>query len=312
MAPPMNPRRARLAARLRAVRAAAFRSGNAFAHQVGWIQSRVSKIETGVQLPTEDDIRVWVGATGAGPGVEAELLGLLADARVEYVNARDVQRGGGLAGRQASEATIEAQATRVCEYQPAVIPGLVQTAAYARSLLALPGGPASHGASQADVDALVAERVRRQDVLYQPGRRIQLVVGEAALHSPPGPGSAEALRGQLDRLVTVAGLATVELGVLPLAAPMPAMPMSGFAVLDDAVVLVETLTGEQRLDEPDEVAVYTQAFDRLLAAALVGEHAADLIRRTATGMATGGTTLTRGGSSRRTSTGPGRRQTGHL
>jgi hypothetical protein len=273
----MNPRRARLAARLRAVRATAFRSGNAFAGEVGWVQSRVSKIETGAQLPTEDDIRVWVRATRANPDVEAELLQLLADARVEYVNVRDVQRGGGLANRQASLATLESQARRIAEYQPALVPGLVQTAAYARELLALPGGPLSHGASEADVDALVAERVRRQDILYQPGKRIQLVIGEAALHSPPG--SPDTLRGQLDRLLTVAGLATVELGVLPLSAPMPALPMSGFKIHDDAFVLVETLTGEQRLDQPDEVAVYEQAFDRLLTAAAVGEQAAQLIRR---------------------------------
>jgi transcriptional regulator with XRE-family HTH domain len=282
VAPPLNPGRARLAARLRAVRAAKFRSGNAFARELGWVQSRVSKIETGTQLPTEDDIRAWTRATQAGPEAETELLQLLAEARIEYVNARDVLIGDGLAGRQANLAALEAQASQIAEYQPAVIPGLVQTAAYTRELLALPGGPTSHGASQADVEALVAERIKRQDVLYQPGKRVRLVIGEGALHSPPG--SRDTLRGQLDRLVALTGLATLDLRVLPLAVPMPAMPMSGFAVHDAAYVLIETLTGEQRLDQPDEVGVYAQAFDQFSCAALTGAQAADLIHQIMNGL----------------------------
>ena len=46
------------------------------------------------------------------------------------------------------------------------------------------------------------------------------------------------------------------------------------------LAIVETLTGEQRLEQPDEVAIYTRAFDRLAAAALAGEQAAELARQT--------------------------------
>ena len=263
MPPVLNPRRARLAARLREVRAGAFRSGNAFARHLGWVQSRVS--EAGDRhascRPRTTSATGW-SAAPPEPDVEAELLELLAAARVEYSNARDVQRGDGLAARQASLAELESQTRRLCQYQPAVMPGLVQTAAYARELLGLPGGPLSHGAAETDVELLVAERIRRQAILYEPQRRIQLVIGEAALYSPPG--SAATLHGQLDRLLAVAGLESVELGVLPLRAPMPALPMAGFALHDDDFVLVETLTAEQRLDEPGEVAVYRQAFEQLL------------------------------------------------
>jgi len=275
----MNPRRARLAARLREVRAAAFPSGNAFAAAVGWVQSRVSKLETGAQLPTEEDIRAWVTTTGAGDAVADELLALLSEARVEYVNARDVQRRGGLAERQAQLGSLEAQATRLAEYQPTLIPGLVQTAEYARELLHLPGGPEASGASEADIEVMVAERIKRQNVLYQRGKTIQLVIGEAALYSSPR--SSDALRGQLDRLVAVAGLSTVELTILPLHAPMPALPMAGFAIHDDRFVLVETLTAEQRLDEPDEVAVYRTVFEHLIAAAAHGDDALAVIRTAA-------------------------------
>lgn len=270
-----NPRRARLAARLRAVRAAAFPSGNQFATAVGWVQSRVSKLETGTQLPTERDIREWVAAANATDDVAAELLELLVAARMEYATHRDAaRRSGGLANVQAQVAALEQQATRIAEWQPAMVPGLVQTPAYARELLTLSFTISDHE----EIEAVVAERLKRQNsVLYQTGRRIQLLVGEAALRSAPG--TIDTLLGQLDRLVSVAGLATVELGVIPFPA-MPVMPLTGFRLHDD-IALVETMSGEQQLHEAEEVAVYAQAFERLRDAAATGPDAVALIQRVA-------------------------------
>ena len=270
MPPVLNPRRPRLAGRLREVRAGAFRSGNAFARHLGWVQSRVSKLETGTQLPTEDDIRDWVVGSAAGEDVEAELLELLAAARVEYSNARDVQRGDGLAARQASLAELESQTRRLCQYQPAVMPGLVQTAAYARELLGLPGGPLSHGAAETDVELLVAERIRRQAILYEPQRRIQLVIGEAALVQPArvGGDAARPARPPAGR-----GRPGERRARRPAAARTDAGAANGrLRPPRRRFVLVETLTAEQRLDEPGEVAVYRQAFERLLHATATGDE----------------------------------------
>lgn len=275
----MNPQRQQLGARLREVRATRYPSGNAFARAIGWAQSRVSKLETGAQLPTEEDLRAWATACGSDEDVVEQLLGMLGTVRIEYVNARDVHRAGGLADRQAHLGSLEQQATRLCEWQPCLVPGFVQTPDYAREVLMLPGGPQSSGASEADIDALVAERIRRQNVLYQRGKYITLIIGEGALYSPPG--SRETLRAQLDRLAVVAGLSTLQLAVLPLRTPMPALPMGGFALHDDAVVLVETLTAETRLDQPDEVAVYRACFDRMLASSATGDDAVAIIRRAA-------------------------------
>jgi transcriptional regulator with XRE-family HTH domain len=274
---PVSPRRARLAARLRALRATAAPSGNQFAALIGWQQSRVSKLETGKQLPTEADIHAWVAATRASESVESELLGLLAAARIEYVTHRDESRAeGGLATVQRQQAALESQTTHIAEWQPAMVPGLVQTAAYTRELLERPDRPTM--TEDVDPEAITIERIRRQDILYQPGRRIELIVGEAALRSTPG--TIKTLLGQLDRLVAVSDLPTVELGIV--AFPMmPVMPLSSFSLHDD-VVYIETLTGEQQLYEPDEVAVYSKAFELLRAASLTGPDAVVLIQRIAT------------------------------
>ena len=279
----LNPQRVRLAARLRALRTAAFPSGNQFARHIGWAQSKVSKLETGAQRPSEDDVREWVRATDHGADVEAEVLAMATAARFEYFTVRDdVRRGGGIAAAQVQIAGLESAATHIAEYQPIMLPGLVQTAAYARELLALHGGPMTAGASEDEVEALVSARIRRQEILYQPGKQIQLVIGEAALHDPPG--SIETLVGQLDRLVAVAGLASIDLAVLPVGTRMPVLPLSSFAAHDQRVVFVETMTGEQRLDQPDEVAVYVMAFELLRNAAATGPAAVALIQRVAAGL----------------------------
>lgn len=236
-------------------------------------------IETGnrKQLPTEADIRAWVAATRSSESVESELLGLLAAARIEYVTHRDESRAeGGLATVQRQQAALESQTTHIAEWQPAMVPGLVQTAAYTRELLERPDRPTM--TEDVDPEAITIERIRRQDILYQPGRRIELIVGEAALRSTPG--TIKTLLGQLDRLVAVSDLPTVELGIV--AFPMmPVMPLSSFSLHDD-VVYIETLTGEQQLYEPDEVAVYSKAFELLRAASLTGPDAVVLIQRIAT------------------------------
>lgn len=231
-----------------------------------------------MQFPTPADIHAWVHGAGADESVEAELLDLLAAARVEYNAVRDLaRRGGGLAGRQAYLGSLESQVTTLIEYQPALVPGIVQTAAYAREMATLAAGPLAAGAGDDEIDAMIAERVRRQEILYQPGKRVQVILGEAALHTRPG--SVDTLAGQLDRLLSVTGLANVEIGVVPLSAPTPVAPLCGFTLLDDEFVLVETMTGEQRLDSPHDIAVHVTASRKLLHAALTGREAAALIGR---------------------------------
>jgi hypothetical protein len=237
-------------------------------------------METGRQIPTEDDLQAWVTATGSREEQAAELAALLSAARIEYATWRGVQRiAGGLAGRHAERASWEAATTRIAEYQPALIPGLVQTTPYARALLTSPLA-AAMDITEADADALVAERVKRQDILYQPGRTIEVIVGEAALWSSPS--TVGTLLGQLDRLISFAELPSLTFGVVPRDTPMPIAPLACFAVHDNESVLIETLTGEQRIDDPDEVAVYVTAFDHLRAAAATGPDAVAVIQHVRT------------------------------
>jgi hypothetical protein len=287
LAAPQNPDRARLASRLRELRAATGLSGNRFAQQIGWVQSRVSKVENGVQIPTEADIAAWVAHTDADEVVAAELAALLERARVEYATWRSAYRSsGGAGGKQVSIAQLEAQATRIGGFQPGLILGLLQTPAYMRELLTLPHGPLEYASAEADLDTMIAERIKRQNVLYRPDKEVQLVMGEEALRR--NVGTVETLRAQLDRLASMAELPGVEVGIVPLVTPM--LPLAGFDLYDTDAAVVETLTGEQRCEEPDEVGAYVKFFEQLRTTALTGPDAVALIGRVAAQLRDGETT----------------------
>src|SRR5881394_621522 len=81
--PAYQRERRRLAEALKALRVGAGLSGARLSELLGWQQSKVSKIETRKQLPSEEDIAAWVGATGGSPEAATGLVGALRGARVE-------------------------------------------------------------------------------------------------------------------------------------------------------------------------------------------------------------------------------------
>lgn len=271
--------RRRLGARLRQLREDAGISGNQFATRHGWVQPRVSRIETGKQLPTDDDLAAWAGLAGAGPEVREELAAMLRHARAEYASWQESYReSGGAAAAQAAIKARERDPQHLRIFQPAMIPGLLQTPAYARELLQVSTGPTAFGADEDDLAEMAEQRMRRQEILYRTDKRIEVVVMEAALRSRLC--SEGTLTGQLDRLVTASsGVAALELRVLPFETPLPIYPLSGFTMLDDELVIIETMSGEQQLSSDDDIAYYARCFDLLRDAAVSGREAVGVIQR---------------------------------
>ncbi len=249
------------------------------ARRLGWQQTRVSKLELGAQLPSDEDLDAWVVATGADSGVRAELAELLTQARIEHREWGADYRSGRIAASQAEIRQLETKARVIREYQPSMLPSIIQTPAYAREMLLAPGGPVLVGATPEGVEANIAERVKRQALLYEPGREVQIVLGQAALMVRFW--SVDTLIGQLDRLVVLAGLAAVDLRVLSIEAPSPILPLGGFSIHDDQTLWFETLTRELRTTDPEEIQVHTTAFEAAREAAAAGPAAVALIQRVA-------------------------------
>lgn len=268
--------RARLAGRLRELREAAGLTGTALAERLGWSQPKISKIETGAQFPSADDVRAWASEVGADAALVDELLGMLGQARAEYTTWREAFRSpNGADARQADIAALEAQASTLGEFSPLVVPGLLQTAEYAREVLSSVPWPTGEGASDEEIGGIVAGRMSRQQILYQPGRRITLVMLEAALYVRLC--SPEAMAAQLDRLVAAASLPTLEMGIVPTATRLPVFPDT-FALYGD-LVIIETLGGELQLADPPEVERYRHYLELLISAAATGQDAVALLQR---------------------------------
>lgn len=268
--------RSRLAGRLRELREAAGLTGTALAQRLGWIQPKISKIETGAQFPSVDDVRVWAGEVGADAALVDELVGMLGRARAEYTTWREAFRASnGADTRQADIAALEAQASTLGEFSPLVVPGLLQTAEYAREMLSSVPWPTAEGATDEEIARVVAGRMSRQQILYQPGRRITLVMLEAALYVRLC--SPEAMAAQLNRLVAAASLPTLDMGIVPTATRLPVFPDT-FALYGDLVV-IETLGGELQLADPPEVERYQRYLELLITAAATGQDAVVLLQR---------------------------------
>ena len=258
-----------MAERLREVRAPRFRSGSALARHLGWQQSKVSRIETGQQLPSRDDLDQWVEAVGAVP---AELHQLLDEAHVHTVSSRGAARGApGLPGAQEDLGALERASTLVAEYQPHMVPGLAQTAAYTRVWLTQPHRPTT--VDDLDVDGVIRARTARQAILYQPDRRVVVALGEAALLSVHG--DEEVQRQQLGHLQVLADLPAVELLVEPMSSATAAV--RGFEILDDRVVL-EDLDEARHLTDETVVVRFVAALAALRRRALAGKDAVERVR----------------------------------
>ncbi len=197
--PSPTVRRKRLTTELRRLREQAGLTCEDVGQRLECSGTRISRIETGRIGARPGDVRELLeiyGVTGAG-----------ADALVQL--ARDARRKGwwhayGPALPPWFEAYVglEADAVRLRDFQPMVVPGLLQTADYARAVL--------RGAPQAgrgtDIGRLVALRMQRQAILDQASPpQAQVVLGESVLRALVG--GPAVMRAQLRRLAGLAGQA---------------------------------------------------------------------------------------------------------
>jgi transcriptional regulator with XRE-family HTH domain len=215
-------------------------SGRELARAAGLSQSAVSRAERGESVLSLPEVTAWAGATGASEDRRAVLLAL-AEAAVNEVATFRVRLGSGLAAVQDSVRDLEASARVVRNFQPGIIPGLLQTAGYARRIMAL--AAIGHDAS---IGAAAAARLARQETLHNPARSFEFLITEAALRyrpgspdvptapagDPPAARTHETLTAQLDHLAAVATLETISFGVIPADAEMHAITRCGFILYE--------------------------------------------------------------------------------
>jgi transcriptional regulator with XRE-family HTH domain len=178
--------------------AAGFTSQDALAARLGFDRTVITKAETGHRPPSPDVLTGWCTACG----LDEDMFGRL----------------GALARRSDGSVPpwfqdwvqdIEATAVTLRWFEPLIVPGLLQTEAYARALFAT-----RVGLSTDDVDALVTARLARQDLLTREAPpMLWVIVDESVLRRPIG--GRDVMAEQVRLLHEAAYRPTVRIEVVP-------------------------------------------------------------------------------------------------
>ncbi|MFE5189901.1 helix-turn-helix domain-containing protein [Streptomyces sp. NPDC056628] len=265
--------RAALGARLRELRFSCpggRLTGQQLAERLGWPGSKVSKLENGKQTATPEDLRAWADATKQ-PDVYPELSARLAGFESHIRSWRRALANGFKPLHESLTKEID-RTSEIWVWEESVIAGLLQTPEYARHVIRR---YAELLGSASDIEDAVRARVQRQEWLYRSGRKLHVLIWEAALRSLICPPSV--LAAQLDRLTGVIGMDTVELGMIPFTASVKIVPANGFWVLDDRLVVAEDWHAELWLDDADNVALYTKVWKTLRESAVYDADAHNVI-----------------------------------
>ncbi|WP_051192813.1 helix-turn-helix domain-containing protein [Nocardia jiangxiensis] len=260
--------------RLREIRRNSGVSGRELAAHLHVHESKISRIEHGKATPSAAVLRAYCQICNAN-GELPELLATLNHLQTMYMEWRKLLGSGVKRGQQLVMKN-ESSAELIRNYESQIIPGLLQTAAYAEAKLRrviefyhLPD----------DLDAGVIARMERQQILYKRGRRFHFIISEKSLYTTVGDDSV--MTGQLDRLLSIIGMPNLTLGIVPLTAEALVV-IEAFMMFDTRVVKVEGHTAELSITQPREIAEYGRAFDTLAGQSVTGDAARTLIRRALT------------------------------
>lgn len=254
--------KAQLGAALRALREASGKEAKAVARSALMSPSKLSKIENANLLPSATDVERILTAIGVSHAIKAEYTEAARAATTEATAWRLLKRAGIHKGQQAAKA-LEAQMAVLRLFQPALVPGLLQTPEYIRAILQ------RHDLSEDALTRTISGRLERQAVLFDSTKKMRFVITESVLRwriVPP-----QMMAAQLDRIVSMSRMAHVDIRVVPLSAPQTDIANHAFVVRDDRMVTVETVHAEIVVTDPRDVEMYVRKFEGFEQIALSGD-----------------------------------------
>lgn len=280
MASNVNPtvRRRRLGQELRRLRELKGMTAEEVADRLLVSQSKISRLENGRRSISQRDVRDLCGV------YEVEDRRIV-DSLMQMAKESRQQGWWHAFGDIPYSVYIglETDAASLRVYEPQVVPGLLQTRAYAEAVVA----GALPEASTADVERRVQVRVRRQDRINDPRHPLRLwaVLDESALRRAVG--GAQTMVEQLEHLMEVSRLPHVTVQVMPFA--MGAHPgVNGqYAILefpdasDSTVVYLEGVTSDLYLEKANDVQSYSVMYEHLRAQALNADQTREFIEKVA-------------------------------
>ena len=276
-------RRRRLAAELRRLRERAGLTGDEAAATLNWSGSKISRIELNrigvkrddldklldlykVESPYREELQALASESSKTGRLRAVVAGLPTD-YAEYVSAED-------------------EARSIWNWEPLIVPGLLQTEDYTRAVMAgyqsmfrIPPGDAER--------RIVLRRMRQQLLTREPPLQLSFVIDESVLRRRFGSNSA--MHGQLLRVTELSEMPNVDIRMLPLGGEHPTTPAAfsymQFPQVHDVplrdIVSIEHLTGSYELEDEEQTFRYRVTFEGLLEKSLDPSESRDLIIQTA-------------------------------
>jgi hypothetical protein len=240
--------------------------------------SKISRMELGRVSFKERDVSDLLTLYGVGDPKEREaLLSLAQQANSPgwWHHFSDI-----LPGWFQSYLGLEAAATLIRTYEIQFVPGLLQTADYARAVILL-----GHAGADADeIERRIDLRRQRQQILHRPDPpQLWVVIDEAVLRRPIG--GVEVMKAQIEHLIEASKLPNVRMQIIPFLAGGHAAAGGPFAILRfpepelPDVVYVEQLTSAIYLDKREDVDHYAIAMERVCIDAEPPNHTLEILQK---------------------------------
>ncbi|MBQ1025393.1 helix-turn-helix transcriptional regulator [Micromonospora sp. C95] len=284
--------RRQIGRKLEALRRAAGLTMEQAAEDLDRARATLHRIENGAENVRfrAADVKEMLNLYGASTE-DAELLLAMTAATRENKNWWHDYIGSGLPRWFQLYIGLEEAATSIRHYRPELVPGLLQTRAYATQVFEMPGGAIDPRADE-ERERAIQLRIDRQALLtrFAPPQ-LSVILNEAVLRRPVGGGAV--MIEQLDQILKAMELPNVTVRVLPFSAGLHAGAMSGaFSIInfptdnsgkdvEPPVTYLESATGAIYLDKPHETAAYNTIWADMTGHALDEARSKSLIRQIA-------------------------------
>lgn len=255
----------RLGSDLRQLRRKANLTAEAVGTELGFSQSKMSRIESGDVRVSRTDLKALLALYNVTD--EKQITAFVEAAKDAKSRGWWIAYEDALPREYRDFIALEGSADGIRTFQGLIVPGLMQTPDYTRHVIT--AGPAV--LPPGHVDSLITVRMERQSILDRDKPpKIWAIMTEGTLRQVVG-GYAVML-DQLNHLVRLTERSNITLQVLPFEAGAHAGVQSSFVLFDfptdPSIACVENLTGTLFMDRPGQLDAHTDAFDNLRASAL--------------------------------------------
>jgi transcriptional regulator with XRE-family HTH domain len=274
-------RHRRVAAELRRLRGRSGMTGDQVAEELGWSPSKVSRLEHGRTGFKLGDVEALLDLYEV-QGIHRD--DLLALTRTTNKKSWLETESASLPFSFAAYVSTETEAETIWNWEPHIVPGLLQTEDYARAIFE--GWQTVVTLSPAEIQRRVGIRLERQHLLDRdPPLYFFAVLDESVLTRRIG--DAAVMRGQLSHLLECTERDTIEVRVLPLNAYHPiatgSFAFMQFPSMEDVsfndVVAIEHVTSNYYVESQSDTYQYRLTFERLVEESLDDRESAAVIRK---------------------------------